>query len=272
MKNFLSALLIFLTLSSVSVAQTIRPNITAEEELEAKKVAVAFFTSYQKTSDIGLLIRHYFVSDFERRLEFCRVTDECGGNNRDFWKVNGILAEAKPTREDYMRHHAVVINVLFLAAQIMNQKARKEDKNLKDYDDEGYVKMGNELLASISRGSRQVYEEMFEGSDNALGGLKSVKNLRERIRQAEKLVTELKFLETSTRIALKRTGKNPDSIFTNKHFRVDDEVNSRRFFDYPVGTKLIEVWSTVEYELPFKIDLISDQGRLKIVAIYPPMD
>jgi hypothetical protein len=42
------------------------------------------------------------------------------------------------------------------------------------------------------------------------------------------------------------------------------------FFNYPNGTRMIEVWDIEN--LPFKIDLIRERGKLKIIAVYPPID
>jgi len=267
MKNLLSALLIFLVLGGGSFAQQdIKPDITAEEEREAKRVAIAFFTSYQKTRDIRPLFRQYFVSDFERRLEYCRSTYECQGFARDFWTLNESLAALKPNREYYVRHYVAVTNVLYLASRTLKHLAEKEGKNLKDYDDEGFAKITDGYL---SKKSKSVFDDIFDGSDNALGGLSSIRSLRKRIRECERLVNDLRMAEKIASQKLKR--QDASNTLKPEDFWVGDEVNTGRFFDYPPGTKLIEVWPK-EFEMPFKIDMIFESGRMRIVAIYVPMD
>jgi hypothetical protein len=272
MKGQKIAAFLLLWLAGFSFAQAPKPDLTADEERDAKTLAVAFFSRYRITRDITPLFNEFFVSDFARRLEFCRTTSQCGGFGRDFWKDNEDLVLLKPTRTDYLRHYAAVINILYLAFDSTNHLAKKVGQKPEDYADTA-EKIINARLALLSKkNSRGVFKELFEdGGDNALGGLKSLRALRKRIRDFEELAADLRIIEREARNELTRVPKTYFAPLRPEDFRASDEVNTRRFFDYPVGTKLIDVWDE-DVGIPFKIDLIAEKGRMKIVAIYPPMD
>ncbi|MEQ1604305.1 MAG: hypothetical protein ABL999_05495 [Pyrinomonadaceae bacterium] len=272
MKGISTVAFLLLWFVGVSLAQASKPDLTADEERDAKTLAVAFFSRYRATRDITPLFREFFVSDFSRRLEFCRSTSHCEGFARDFWKDNEDLPQVKPTRSDYIRHYAAVINITFLAFDSMNHLAKQAGRKPEDYW-ETADKIINERLALISkRNSSRIFKEFVEdGSDNALDGLKSLRALRKRIRDFEELAADLRLVERAARIDLKRAGKilgplRPEDFWAN------DEVNTGRFFDYSMGTKLIGVWPEDVPEIPFKMDLIAEKGHLRIVAVYPPMD
>ncbi len=88
----------------------------------------------------------------------------------------------------------------------------------------------------------------------------------------EKLNQALRTVASSLRKERKRHTSETDLAMSPGSFRIDLEENSGRFFNYPAGTKMIEVWPDEIAALPFKMDLIRVGGKLKIVAIYPPMD
>ncbi len=113
--------------------------------------------------------------------------------------------------------------------------------------------------------------DFFESPDLPAYEPRSTDQLRRQLKDFEKLIAALRIVESDAEAALKKANPKGDLLFTPTDFRVSVEENRSRFFDYPVGTKMFEVWPD-KMEVPFKMDLIKEDGKFRIVAVYPPID
>ncbi len=270
MKRFFGVsfgLLVFLT--SV-IGQNVPAKLSPSDEKEANALAAEFFNRFSETLDVTPLIKVNFVSDFDRRLSFCRTTRECEGFGRDFWKgPEQDERSINPTADDYLRQYASAINYFYLYSQIGTYLAGGR----KSIDDDIDVKAISSKLKDRLKDQPNVLRWDFFGNfDEASLEPKSISEFREQIAEFEKLVEELRIIAWEERAAQRKTDPKAKFSLVQNDFHAQVEENRGLFFDYPVGTKMIEVWPNEGVLLFFKMDLIKEKGRLKIVAIYPPMD
>ena len=266
MKRILGACLglaIFLTLA---IGQNGPAKPSPAEEREANALAARFFNRLRETKDVTPLIRQYFVSDFPRRLLFCRTTRECEGFARDFWKgpedqENSI----KAAPNDYLRQYAASINYFYLYMQAQAY-ARVRPKSTNGST------VSSKLKKMLRHEPRVLRWDFFANPDAPLVKPVSIKQFRQHLAEFEKLNAALRVIESEAQAVLrKHHPKTRSSVFPND-FKAMVEENNGRFFNYPVGTKMIDVWPNENLPLPFKMDLIKEKGQLKIIATYPPVD
>ena len=98
-----------------------------------------------------------------------------------------------------------------------------------------------------------------------------MKEFHQYLTNAEKYLTALRIVESNLQKEFKTRQPTINLSVSPIDFRIDDEENDSQFFKYPIGTKMIDVWAESN-SIPFKMDLIKEDGKLKIVAIYPPID
>src|SRR5438270_8348785 len=112
MERITLLVLLLSIISPIALAQERSSPATAREKRDATDLAARFFNRYQQTHQIRPLIGEYFVSDFTRRLEFCRKTEECVGHNRDFWKPDEFFSKhlTEASRNDVLREYADLID------------------------------------------------------------------------------------------------------------------------------------------------------------------
>jgi hypothetical protein len=274
MKRLSTIIFLFCFLAGNINGQVKRPKPSAAEERKAKNLAVSFFNRFQETQDLTPLIKEHFVKDFARRLKFCHTTDECGGFAKDFWKEIEELAAVNATETDSQRLSISVINYFFLYFRSIEYLNDNYPRKMSDANRETAAKRVEKELEFLLKDDPKLIK--FNSFGNYSGErmdwkFKSLDELRQFLNDYEKFVTALRTVEAKLRNNLLK--KNPDAkkSLSTKDFRVDVEENHNRFFDYPVGTRMLEVWSN-KSSTPFVMNLIEEDGKLKIVAIYPPMD
>ncbi len=271
--NFTIILIILLV--NVAFGQKPDPTPTAEETKEAQELAAKFYSRLAETQDVTPLIDEFFVSDFLTRLGFCGKSDDCGGFSRDFWgeevwQKNNWQRKLKIKKSDLQRYYAFYINYFYLFFRIVNHVNKlklSDSNNLEKYvstEIKKQMKHKPELLKYAIYLSGDQEEANFDKS-------RSVFELRQHLTKAELLISVLKKIETHFLTQIKEK-ELPQSIYLPQNFGIDIDENKSLFFNYPIGMRLIAVWSNEEDFLFFKMDLVKENGKLKVVVIYPPMD
>ncbi|MEJ7624714.1 MAG: hypothetical protein WKF34_12040 [Pyrinomonadaceae bacterium] len=267
-------LVVFFSLMMVFPSQTLNaqpepPDLTVEEIRAAKTLAANVSNRYRESKQLKDLVAEFFVSDFRRRLRFCWTSYHCKGFGRDFWKKSEQLAALNPDQNDYFRHYVAMMDVIFLSQMLVDRLGNTAERESGTYWENAQKVLTARLTRILKKDSRNIFRILEESGDQGLEGLKSIRSFRKRIGELEKLAEGLRAVEKETSVA--PFIKGSVASFLPKEFRVSDEVNTDRFFDYPVGTKLIQVWPE-ELTVPFILDLVAQRGHLTIVAIYPAMD
>ena len=276
MKKLLITLCIFYILS-VNITGQIKNSIPSpEEEREAKALAVSFFTRFQETQDITPLIKEFFVKDFATRLKFCGTTNECGGFARDFWGKREELIAINATEVDFQRSYSLSINILFLEMRCVTYSNGNIDRKIDEIDGKTTEKViKNDLKVLLKDNSKLLKFGAFSEETDEYKPLKfkTLDKFHQYLNDGEKYLSVLKTYESKLRADLQKQQPSINFSKSSIDFSVNSEENSRQFFNYPVGTKMLFVFSTpFDFCFAFKMDFIKEAGKLKIVAIYIPMD
>jgi hypothetical protein len=264
-------ILIFIACCNTTVAQETYPTPTAEETKEAQEFAAKFYNRYDETQDIEPLINEFFVKDFDSRVEFCWTTGECGGFARDFWGEHEDLVELKGQTIDFRRLYSFSINYFYLYFKIYNHiKFLQKDSHEVDYEKATISAIEN----SLKNRPELLRHGFFSDTDSELPKPTSLEGFRAQMVEAEELISELRKLESKFRTEAETKVSVSAIKLTDVDFTVSIIENSGLFFNYPVGTRMIDVWTKTDKDgfLPFKMDLIKENRKLKVVAIYPPID
>lgn len=267
-------LLIALCLLTNSVfGQPDPPKPTVGDEREAKVLAAKFFSRFQETQDLSPLLDEFFIKDFSTRLKFCGNTDECGGFAKDFWGKNEELSTLKSEERDFQRLFVNTINNLYLTFRSLNYMANSKNKEFPDLGSDEEKELVDKVKAVLKDDAHLIHLGFFsQNSDTPPPVATTLIQFRRRMADFEKLNQALRTVASGLREDRKRLTSETDLAMAPRSFEIDLEENTGRFFNYPVGTRMIEVWPDEIAALPFKMDLIRVGGKLKIVAIYPPMD
>ncbi|GEM_PF-4137482 len=251
-----------------------------KEEGEAKTLAITFLKRYEETQDIAPLIKEFFIVDFAARLKVCYSTEKCEGFAKDFWKFEEGFFPRQAAKKDLVRYYTNIINAMFLHFQTLkhlNPKGSDDDAEtaqkiiLKEFrimlrDDAKLIKFAHDYLG-IDLEKGVVCEE---GALSFSYKFKSLRQFRYFLSNMEKLISVFREIEHRFRASRQDKNLNANMVLSPDDFRVDVESNVGKFFNYPIGTRILEVWAFEN--MPFKIDLIREKGMLKIVAVYPPID
>ncbi len=256
-------------------------DVSASEASEAKSLAVAFFSRLDKGDDVESLVKDYFVRDFVERLAYCRKDtseeNECRGEGKDFWATNLQLTALKGSSEDHFRDYSQAINYLWFSSRTLEWAYLIQGKkvtNLHEDPDKDIEKSVMEKLkAALKVDPSDILKLGFLGYlEGEQPNVNSVTEYRRRQAKYDELIAAWRNIEKDFRAEFSKKKPEIRQSFKPSDFWVGDEKNSGRFFNYPKGTRMIEVWWNDDISVPFKIDMILENGRLKIVAVYPPID
>jgi hypothetical protein len=240
-------------------------------DLRAQALAAEFFNRFEETGDVSSLIKTYFVADFAKRLVYCRRTVKCGGANRDFWTEREFSeAQNLLTDDEVFRQYVTTINLTYLGSrmlQYLTVQAGNDPADLGKLPDE-LLKM--QLKNRVGKDSLDLVEDLFSGNGNTVESAERTQ-ASNKLRGYEQLVRQLRLLERSTRNSLTSAQREKFRPFRPSDFRYSSEIERNGFFDLPQGSKIIEIWPD-KLNIPFKIDMIERANKLKIIAIYPPLD
>ena len=278
MKKFLIIICVLYFLSGNLTAQVKSSDLLAEEEREAKNLAASFFNRFQETQDLTPLIDEYFVKDFSRRLKFCRTTGKCEGENRDFWREREDIAKLGATEIDFQRIYIFSINDIFLTFRSIGYLNNNYHQEI---NERNYVvaakTVKKELKFQLRKNPTLTKFGWFGSLINNVGDdgfylkFKTLNELHQFLNDYEKYLAALRTVETKLRNSFQKDNPTVSLSFLPTDFRIDIENNNHGFFDYPAGTRMLEVWGESD-SIIFVMDLIKEDGKLKIVAIYPPID
>lgn len=270
MKRVLILILVVLFQATTGFTQVDERIPPKAEELEAQTFAAEFFNRYQNTQDIAPVIGQFFIKDFSTRLRACKVTGGCRGFARDFWGKDEELVQLKGTEEDHLRRYANSINYLFLYFRTLGYLADLAGKDVAEFEDGG-KRIQQELSVELKAYPDVLKLDFFSSLDEPSPQLKSLLDFRELETNREILNAKLRGVERKFREDLLRRHPKTDLVYTATQFRVFKERNSERFFGYPVEVQIYDVWTRGSGTV-LKIDMIREGGKLKIVAVYPPID
>lgn len=273
MKRIALPICLFLLLLQSGFAQVqVDERIPPKGEIrEAQNLAARFFNSYQNTQDISPLIKEFFIRDFSTRLKFCRTSGECGGFGRDFWGKDEELTKVHGTERDYLRGYINSINYFYLYSRSIVFLASLAGKQLSESEEDSENIVEQKLREELKGNPEALKLNFFGNPDESLPKLMSLGEFHARQIKYEQLVVALRTIERKLRTELVR--KRPKTILRVRpsEFRVYKEPNKGRFFKYSTEIQVYDV-SSAKDNILFKIDIIRDGRKLKIVAVYPPMD
>lgn len=262
-------------LSVCTNGQTTPSDLSPEEERAAKDLAVSFFNRFQETQDITPLIKEFFIKDFARRLKFCNTTGECGGRFRDFWGKQEELTALKATSRDFQRWYLLLMNNLFLYFRSIQYLNDNYPQKMTDSSYKIATKtIDNELICLLGVNHKLLKYNFFSESGADVEDdfkPKTLNEFRQLLNNYETFLAALKTVESKLRTAFRKKKPDVEISFSPTEFPVHVEENYNRFFDYPIGTKMLEIWCDND-SLLFVMNLIKENGKLKVVAIYLPID
>ncbi len=257
-------------LAAGALAQVDERTPPPAEKLEAQKLAAKFFNEYRKSRDVSPLIPKFFIKDFGDRLMFCRTTGDCGGSNRDFWGKDEALTALGGTPGDHMRSYLLFINFAHFSGEAFEHLAIRAGKKPSEYEqgEEEFEKMLQTYL--IDRPDLWKTWQAFIFDERPIT-FATLQEYRQHHNDFGLVVKALDQLEAKLRA--ERIRKQPRSIraFRPEDFKVDKELNRGKFFGFANSTWIYQIWPK-DFEVPFVVDMIREKGKLKIVAIYPPID
>lgn len=238
------------------------------EKLEAQKLAAKFFNEYRKRRDVLPLIPKFFIEDFGDRLMFCRTTGDCGGTNRDFWQKDEALTALGGTRTDHMRSYVLFVNYFHFAQEAFEHLAIRAGRKPSEYEqgEEEFEKMLRKYLAN--RPDLWKHWETFIGDERRIT-FRTLEEYRQHQNDFGLVVKAIGRLEGELRVERVRKHPRPIRAFRPEDFRVYKEPNRGKFFRFPSSTRIYQVWPD---DLNFIVDMTRENGKLKIIAIYPPID
>ncbi|MBK7392977.1 MAG: hypothetical protein IPI64_06680 [Chloracidobacterium sp.] len=243
------------------------------EENEAQILAAAFVNQYLTTRRIEPLIDQFFIKDFSKRVRYCGISS-CGGSDRDFWNNDGPFILFEGDDIDYRRVYSTSIDSMFLSFLSINHLALIEKKTLEEYGKAGQKELFEALRQELKNDTKLLSLYPFGPSYDSNSPPKvgtSVRLIEERLSKYEKINAALRKLENKYRSELKQKRPNVQFNVAPKEFRINKEVENTQFFNYPKGTKMFSAWPEND-DVFFIIDMIREKGKLKIVAVYPPID
>jgi hypothetical protein len=259
---------------------------TPEEDREARRMVVAFSKRYKETQDIKPLVREFFIKDFSTRLKVCYSTDKCRGFGKDFFQFGEKSVARKTTKLDLLRFYGGLMNLYFL--HYFQIPKHLNPDSIESLEEIG-LKMILRELASLIKDDTELlkFASDYFGIDIVTGverdeslnnpfKFKSVNQLRSFLRNLEKLDDAFRKLERKFRSNRQKEKLKTISVLQPKDLRIYAEPIGKEFFNFPIGTRIIEVWSAFDMAkssfFPFKFDLLREKGKLRIIAVYPPMD
>ncbi|MGH9949550.1 MAG: hypothetical protein ACRD6X_20435 [Pyrinomonadaceae bacterium] len=259
----------------LSVAGQTKSGLSAREEQLAKTLAAQFFNEYQRTRSIESLVRKFVIKDFAPRAAFCwkSLDDDCGGFARDFWNSFEESSPSGFTTHDFFRFYVSVSDFLFIRHQCLRYLALASGRSTDEFTDDDVCRF-KKLLEEELRDRPDLHKFEFLGESGIelwwYQG-KNVSEFRKILGDAEKYNAAGRKVEVRLQKDLMKSRPTLDlRIFPNQ-LRVDLKINEGRFFKYPKGTRIIQVWPN-GVDVPFVLDMIKHNGRIKIVAAYAPMD
>jgi len=242
----------------------------AEHE-EAQSLGSDFFNQYEKTQDLAPLIATFFIRDFTSRLKYCGMTGKCGGFARDFWQENDELSSLNGTKEDYARLYINSINSMTLGFRSMAYLAMLSNKKPSDYEEAGWNELKKRVAKRLRIRPQALKLGFFEESDVALVKAKTLREFRHRLVGSENVNAALRVVERHLRLELLRKRPATRLSVRPSEFRVYKEANKEGFFHFPVDVPMYNVWTDNDFII-LKVDMVREDGKLKIVAVYPPID
>jgi hypothetical protein len=268
MNRICLAFSVLILISTSFFGQTERPKPNELDVKDAKNLAVSFFHRYQQTQDITPLIKEFFVADFGKRLVFCRTTRECEGFARDMWKGPEQPLPFTPTENDYVREYAAQTNYLYLGSSAGANFAT-DFTSRSSASQHGADPLSAELKALLKDRPEILKYDFFANPDEPYTEPATIAEFRKRQGEFEQLVAAYRIVESRSRAFLSKDARKE---LSGKDLRVSFADNDQgQFFKYPTHTQMLEVWPETK-DILLIMDLIREGGKLKIVAVYMPID
>ncbi len=239
------------------------------EKLEAQQLAAKFFNSFLKTRDISPLIKKLFITEFSSRLKYCRTTGECRGFGRDFWETDEELLSLKGTEKDYLRSYINTLNYLFLYFQALDHLAALAGQKPEDYAEAGGKRIELMLHKVLKKHPAVLKLGFFSNPDASMPHAKTLAKFRQRQVNYEVLNSTLRDIVIKLQSQRLQKRATLPLTFKNDDFRVYKEPNRDGFFHYPLTEPIYDVWGDRPM---FRIEMIRESKKIRIVAVYIPMD
>jgi hypothetical protein len=246
--------------------------LSPKEEVEAKALASSFFNRFEKTRDIKPLIKEFFINDFGRRLKFCGTTGICKQVGNEFWQKNEALTGLRASEKDFARAYANIINTLFLFQGFFYYTSLEFDSHSEDFDNISEKKF-KAIYLKTSKSNRllpkpKAFEIFFEGIDK-YDNPKTRRELHRYFGKREKLAELMRIIDVEWRNELLKKKKIEKSTYYPNQFEIYAKFENNQYFDYPFETKIISASSNRFWDHLY-MDMIRENGRLKIVSVYSP--
>jgi hypothetical protein len=257
--------------------------ITPDEEREARELAARFVKRWEETEDLSPLIDEFFVQDFAERLHyepqqlyFGKIKDE-----------KSILESSS----DLRRHYVAMTNFLRLLIRLHeiyapilkaeDEEAKMDLQHLLPLGVWDVLKSNPTMRALMSEEMGESHEAKTEVSDHdtedranprVIKNLEELRSLTATLEQAVTLLrAHVKTLPLT--ISMREGGGNQQDDWQEGDSEKGDPLMPRTcllsedFYGYAKGTRLICI-----NIMPFRLDLVRVNDRLKVLSLYIQTD
>jgi hypothetical protein len=258
--------------------------ITPDEEREARELAARFVKRWEETEDLGPLIDEFFVRDFAERLHYEPQLLYFGELKKD---EKSILESSA----DLQRHYVAMTNFLRLLirlheiyAPILKSEEGQAELDLNQLLPPAVQDVLNSnptMKAIMGEELGKQSEGRTEGSEQGAADqadarvIKNLEELRQLTTTLEQAITLLRAhlktlpltLSTTETIANQqndtqsRGSEDDDPLMPRAHLLYED------LYGYPKGTRVVCI-----NIMPFHIDLVRVNDRLKVLSLYIQTD
>jgi hypothetical protein len=257
---------------------------TFDEEREARELAARFVKRWEETEDLSPLIKEFFVHDFAERLHY-------EPQQLYFGKIKEDEKSILESSADLQRHYVAMTNFLRLLirlqeiyAPILKAEEGQDDADLKHLLPPGLwdIFRSNPVMRAVmSEELGENIESQTEASDQSTEDrvnpqvIKNLEELRQLTATLEQAVALLRAQVKTLPLTIKmsETIVNQQSNMQSSDSEDNDPLMPRAhllgedFYGYPKGTRVI-----CFNIMPFHIDLVRVNDRLRVLSLYMQTD
>jgi hypothetical protein len=258
--------------------------LTPDEERETRELAARFVKRWEETEDLSPLINEFFVHDFAERLHYepeALYFVEFKEDEKSIFESSADLRRHYVAMMDFLR---LLIRLHEIHAPILNSEEGQDEPDLKYLLPPGIwdvFRSNPTMRAIMSEELGEQAEGHTEGSNQGTEdranprAIKNLEELRSLTATLEQAVTILRAhvktlpstLSMSETIINQRSDTQSSGSENNDPLKLRVHHLDEDFYGYPKGTRVI-----CFNIMPFHIDLVRANDRLRVLALFMQTD
>jgi hypothetical protein len=258
--------------------------ITPDEEREARELAARFVKRWEETEDLSPLVKEFFVHDFAERLHHepqQLYFGEIKEGEKSILESSADLQRHYVAMTDFLR---LLIRLQEIHAPILKSEEGQDDTDLKHLLPPGIwdiFRSNPTMRAIMSEELGEKVESQTEGNNQGTDDqanpqvIQNLEELRSLTATLEKAVTLLRAhvktlpltIKMSETIANQQSDAQSGESEDNDPLMPRARLLSEDFYGYPKGTRVICL-----NIMPFHVDLVRVNDRLKVLSLYMQTD